>query len=409
MPEEKPAPQRFFGLDIHKQYLVAMAVDAAGEKVYGPRRVAWANLESWRSKTLSPQDAVVIEMTTNTWEVYDELSPHVHSVTVVHPPHVRMVTALQVMNDRIAAFNLAVLLSKGMLKGIWIPPQEVRELRALLAQRNKMTRLATQAKNRLHAVLHRRHFPLCDGNPFLPERRSWWLNLPLSAAEKMRVTCDLETLAFACQQKAALEAYLNQLALQEPRLTLLLQLPGFGVLNALTVLAAIGDIVRFPDAKHLVGYAGLGSRIHDSGQTTRTGKITKAGRKDLRTALVEAAQAAANFHPHWKAELARLEPRLGHNKAIVAIARKLLIAVWHVLSFQVADLHAEPKRIARKFLQVAYQLRIANRPDGLSAAAAVRMQLDRLKLGQELSAIPRGAKKKPDPLPPSSQPLSTAR
>jgi transposase len=404
MSGEKPVPHRYFGLDIHKHYLVAIAVDAAGEKVYGPRRVAWADLESWRSKTLSPQDAVVVEMTTNTWQVYDELRPHVHSITVVHPPHVQVNTQAQVMTDKIAALNLAVLLSKGLLKGIWIPPEGVRELRALLAQRSKMTRLSTQAKNRLHAVLHRRHIPICDGNPFLSQRRSWWLDLPLSAAEKVRVLCDLDTLAFACQQIANLEAYLGQLAVQEPRLTLLLQLPGFGVLNALTVLAAIGDIARFPDAKHLVGYAGLGSRIHDSGQTTRTGKITKAGRKDLRYALVEAAQAAANFHPHWKAELARLEPRLGRNKAVVAIARKLLIAVWHVLSFQVADIHAEPLRVARKFMQVAYQLRIANRPDGLSAAASVRAQLDRLKLGQELSIIPWGARKKPISLPPSSQP-----
>ena len=408
MSEEKPVPERFFGLDIHKQYLVAIAVDAAGKKVYGPRRVAWANLESWRRETLSFQDAVVIEMTTNTWQVYDELRDHVHSITVVHPPHVKVNTQAQVMTDKIAALNLAILLSKGLLKGIWIPPEEVRELRALLAQRSKMTRLSTQAKNRLHAVLHRRHIPLCEGNPFLPERCSWWLNLPLSATEKVRIQCDLATLAFARQQMAALDACLCQIALQETRLTLLLQLPGFGVLNALAVLAAIGDITRFPDARHLVGYAGLGSRIHDSGQTTRTGKITKAGRKDLRYALVEAAQAAANFHPHWKAELDRLEPRLGRNKAVVAIARKLLIAVWHVLSFQIADLHAEPPRIARKLLQVAYQLRIANLPDGLSAAASVRMQLDRLKLGQELSAIPRGAKKKPVLLPPSSQPPSAS-
>ncbi|MBK8419312.1 IS110 family transposase [Candidatus Villigracilis saccharophilus] len=62
----------------------------------------------------------------------------------------------------------------------------------------------------------------------------------------------------------------------------LIQLPGFGITTALTLIAAIGEITRFEDAKHLVGYAGLGARIHDSGLTTRTGKITKAGRKDMR-------------------------------------------------------------------------------------------------------------------------------
>jgi hypothetical protein len=148
--------------------------------------------------------------------------------------------------------------------------------------------------------------------------------------------------------------------------------------------------------------------VHDSGLTLRTGKITKAGRKDLRRALVEAAQVAANTHPHWQAELARLEPRLGRNKAIVAIARKLLVAIWHILTFEVADRHAEPVRVARKLMQSTYKLGIANRPAGQSSAAVVRTQLDRLHLGRDIQEIPWGVKKKPIPLPPSSQPPATA-
>ena len=336
--------------------------------------------------------------------MYDELLPHVHSVTVVHPPHVRWVTEPQVMNDRIAAFNLAKLLSKGMLKGLWVPPLEVRERRALIAQRNKMTRLATQAKNRLHAVLHRHHLLPAEGDPFLPERRGWWLDLPVSAIEKVRLLCDLDTLAFARQQLNTLNDCLGQIAVNDPQMILLLQLPGFGIFNAITVLAAIGDIARFPDAKYLVGYAGLGGRLHDSGQTTRTGKITKAGRRDLRTTLVEAAQVAANTHPYWKAELARLELHLNRNKAIVAIARKLLVAVWHVLTKQVADKHAEPLRVARKLMNIAYDLGKAKLPANQTPAAYIRTQLDRLQIGQSLANIPCGAKKKPLPLPPSSQP-----
>jgi len=404
MPTEKPSPSRFFGLDIHKHYLLAIAVDSDSHKVYGPRKVEWVDLDKWRSQTLTNQDAVVIEMTTNTWQVYEDLLPFVYSVTVVHPPHVKVNTQAQVMTDKIAALNLAVLLSKGLLKGIWIPSKEVRELRALLAQRSKMTRLSTQAKNRLHAVLHRHHLLLCEGDPFTQEKRSWWLNLPLSTTEKVRILSDLDTLAFARFQITNLEACLLQIAAREPRLPFLTQLPGVSVISALTILAAIGDISRFPDAKHLVGYSGLGSRIHDSGLSTRTGKITKAGRRDLRTALVEAAQTAANTHPHWQTELARLEPRLGRNKAIVAIARKLLVAVWHVLTYHIADKHAQPERVARKLMQVAYSLGKHNRPVGQSAGALVRAQLDCLHIARNLQAIPWGVKKKPVPLPPSSQP-----
>jgi transposase len=404
MPEEKADPKRFIGLDIHKHYLIATGLDAGLHQVYGPQRVQLTYLEAWIQKTLTPEDAVALEMTTNTWQVYDELMPHVHSIIVVHPPHVKLITKAQVMTDKIAALTLAKHLAKGLLVGIWIPPQGVRDHRALVAQRAKMIRLATQAKNRLHAVLQRYHLLPPEGALFDPEQRPWWLALPVSSIEKIRIQSDLDTLAFAQEQIDYLEEGWAALVAPDERLTLLVQLPGVGWRTAAIILAAIGVIERFPDPKHLVGYSGLGGRVHDSGQTTRTGGITKSGRRDLRAAMVESAQAAANTHPYWQAELARLEPRLGRNKAIVAIARKLLVAVWYVLTEGVADRHAEPERTARKLLKVAYDLGAENRPEGVPAAVVVRQQLDRLGLGQDLTHIARGTKKRPVSLPPSSLP-----
>jgi transposase len=393
-------PTRFVGLDVHKHYLIATGVDPAGQVVLGPRRVRLSDLAAWRAQHLSAQDAVVLEMTTNTWQLYDDLAPHVHSVTVVHPPQVALLTRAQVKTDRKAALALAQLHAKGLLPAVWVPPQDVRDRRALLAQRTKFTRLATQAKNRLHAVLHRHHLAPPQGAPFSPERRAWWLALPLSPLERTCLASDLDSLAFAQAQVARLEAALTALAAEEARLVLLLQLPGFSLVTALTVLAAIGDIGRFPSPKHLVGYAGLGARVHDSGQLHRSGRITKAGRRDLRAAQVEAAQTAANTHPHWQAELARLEPRLGRNRAIVAIARKLLVAVWYVLTYGQADRFAEPERVARKLLAHAYRLGRSHRPAGQRPAAYVRAQLEQLGLGAELTAVRHGPNRSV-PLPPA--------
>jgi transposase len=401
MTDQKVIPKRFIGLDVHKYYLIAYGVDQQLNVLLPTQRVELSRLENWIRKTLTEQDALVLEMTTNTWELYDELSPHVHSVTVVHPPHVALITRAQVMNDKIAATILARLLAKGLLVGIWVPPQEVRELRALVAQRSKMTRLATQAKNRLQAILQQRHLAGPDGNPFGEEQNQWWEELPLSKLEKVNLQSNLHTLRFAQEEVKRLSKLMDELAAQDERATRLIHLPGFGVVTTLTVLSAIGEISRFADPKHLVGYAGLGTRVHDSGMTTRTGRITKAGRKDLRTALVEAAQIAANTHPHWKAELARLEPRLGRNKAIVAIARKLLMAVWFVLSYQTTDRYAEPLLVARKLIQFGYRIRKHNRPAGQSNAQFVRQQMDRLQLGADLHEVPSGSKK-PIPLPPST-------
>jgi hypothetical protein len=221
----------------------------------------------------------------------------------------------------------------------------------------------------------------------------------LGKLEKLNLESDLATLQFAEQQQGHLQAEMMGIAVENEAIGRLLHIPGFGVITAVTVWAAIGDIARFEDAKHLVGYAGLGTRVHDSGMTMRTGKITKAGRRDLRVALVEAAHVAAHSHPHWKAELARLQPRLGYNKAIVAIARKLLITVWHVLAHQVADRLAEPERGSKKMLHIAYEVGKANRA-GKSAAQFARERMDALGLGSELTSIPWGSKK-PIPLPPS--------
>jgi transposase len=265
-----------------------------------------------------------------------------------------------------------------------------------------MTGLATQAKNRLHAVLQRHHWIPPEGNPFRTSQKKWWLTLPMGALEKVNVQSDLDTLQFAENQLMQLTSMMTEIVNQNEEVTRLLQLPGFGVVTAVTVWAAIGEIQRFEDAQHLVGYAGLGTKVHDSGTTSRSGRITKAGRRDLRGVLTEAAQVAANSHPHWKAELARLQPRLGRNKAIVAIARKLLVAVWYILAQYKTDRFAQPEAIAQKFLKFAYQIGKENRPKGQSAAQFVRQRLDVLELGQELTSIAWGSKK-PIPLPPSTK------
>ena len=144
-------------------------------------------------KALTLQDAVVLEMTTNAFQLYDDLRPHVHSVTLVHPPHVTLITRAQVMTDKIAALVLARLHAVGLLPPVWVPPLEVRDQRALVAHRAKMVRLSTQAKNRLHAVLHRYHLPLPEGGLFTADNHDWWLGLDVTPVERVRIQSDPST------------------------------------------------------------------------------------------------------------------------------------------------------------------------------------------------------------------------
>jgi hypothetical protein len=88
------------------------------------------------------------------------------------------------------------------------------------------------------------------------------------------------------------------------------------------------------------------------GQTFQTGKMTKQGRRELRTALIEIAWSAVRHDPVWKARFESLAAKKGAGKAIVAMARKLLVVIWHVLTHQVADRQADPARLIRKLWRV---------------------------------------------------------
>jgi hypothetical protein len=171
----------------------------------------------------------------------------------------------------------------------------------------------------------------------------------------------------------------------------LVQVPDVSAVGALTILGAIGGVERVATAKDLVGYAGLGGRFHGTGQTHTTGRITKIGWRDLCQVMVNAAQAAARSDDYWKAELARLEPRTGQNKAIVAIAPKLLVVVWHVLTKQEADRHAEAGKVAKNILNTVYtHIGARNLPAGQTGPEYVRRRLDRLGLGEDLQRVRRG-------------------
>jgi transposase len=400
MPQIQPILTRFIGLDIHKKYFVSAGVDRDLNQTLAPQETPIRQLKRWAEKTLTPQDAVVLEMTTNTYPVYDTLKPHAGSVTVVHPPHVALIVRAQVKTDKKAALTLAQLHAAGLLPGVWIPPVEVRELRALIAHRRKMVRLASIAKCRLHALLHSHDIELPEGfEPFADDMRPWWEALPVSPLERCCLRSDLETLDFARKQVVQIELTIKELAAKDENVPLLVQLPGVGLINAITILAAIGDIRRFPTAKQLVGYAGLGARVHDSGMTHATGRITKAGRKDLRSAVVEAANHAIMHHPRWKVEFSRLEPRLGRSKAVVAIARKMLVVIWHLLAKEKADRFADPTQVACGFFAFAHRVRVKNLPGGQSTLQFTRSQMDRLGIGQELLVLPWGTKRYK--LPPS--------
>lgn len=129
----------------------------------------------------------------------------------------------------------------------------------------------------------------------------------------------------------------------------LLTIPGIDVTTAVTLMAAIGDVSRFPSSRHLVGYLGLHPRVRQSGsEPARHGRLSKEGPAAARHVLVEAAWMAARSPGPLRAFAARIATRRGRNVAAVAVARKLCVLCWCLLSRGEDYAFARPSLVRRK-------------------------------------------------------------
>jgi len=391
MSEENNArpSRRYVALDIHKHYCVVAAVNREGQVVLQAVRVEHQDLEGWLKKNLCLSDHVVLESTTNAWHVYDLLEPLAERVLVANPIKVKQIALARVKTDIRDTLILARLLAANLVPVVWVPPQHIRQMRQLLSQRRQMVETHTQILNRMHSAAHRHHLNHERGKRFNEKTTAWQKDESLSQIEQFQLALEMENRDYIEQQIGRITEKVSKMSHQKPwaqSMTYLMQLPGFGVITAMTVLAAIGDIGRFETSKKLASYSGLTPGLEQSGTKNRGKGITKEGRRELRWALVEAAQMAVKSDPHLKRRFQELQHRMHRNQAIVAIAHRLLELVWYVLSRREPYRHFSEEKIAYKYLSWAWRMSEDAR-DGLTRQQFARYYLMRLGIGHDLTRI----------------------
>jgi len=381
--------RRYLALDIHKYYSIVAGVNFDGKVVLEPVRVEHAELEAWVKKHIQATDYVVIESTTNAWYIYDLLEPLAEKVLVANPIKVKQIAQARVKTDIRDTLILARLLAANMIPAIWVPSVEVRNLRYLLSQRRHLVGMHTQTVNRMHSVAHRHHLSHPKGKRFNEKNTGWQQDDELSDSEKFQLELDMSTKQHLDEQAGKITQKLARMSHEKPwaeSMLYLMQLPGFGVITGMTILAAIGDITRFEDTKKLSSYSGLTPGLEQSGTKNRGKGITKEGRKDLRWAMVEVAGRAVKSDPHWRRRFDELCRRMHRNQAIVVIAHRLLELVWFVLTRRQPYRHFTHERIAYKYLTWSWQVNENDR-DGLTRQQFTRYYLMRLGIGHDLERI----------------------
>lgn len=370
---------RFFGIDTHKHYVMVAAVNVDQEIILKPTRISMADLPKWAAEQLTADDQVVLEVSSNTWSMVDLLSQHAGEVVAANPYKTKLIAEAHIKNDKVDATTLAKLLAARFIPEVWVPDAEVRQQRSLATHRATLQKQSTQVKNRLHHVLYRHNLRCPEKSLFSPAGREWLLAQSLPETDRLQIRHLLRQLDVLQEDLDETDRLMAQQASQDPRVARLMQISGMSCTIAYTTLAIIGDIQRFPAPDKLAAYAGLVPRQRQSGDSDFHGSITKAGSALLRWLMVEAARAAIRWDPHWRKIYNRIARRRGSSIAAVAVARRLLVLVWHLLTKNDIYYYLQPQTFVTKLQNWAYRIGRAQLP-AASAHDFVHQHLSALGL-----------------------------
>jgi transposase len=349
-------------LDVHRDFCEVAIAEAGEVRSAGRIETVPASLELF-AQSLCASDRVVLEVTGNAWEIARILEPHVGEVLVVHPGDTGIRQA-RAKTDRLDARALAQLLAAGSLDGLWMPDEQTRALRRRLARRSQLVRARTRAKNECHAALVRRLITKpAVSDLFGLAGRKWLREVELPVEERETVDGCLRQIDFLGEELAVIDRAIAERVLASKDMRRLITIPGVDATTAATMMATIGRIQRFPTPRQLVGYIGLDARVRQSGnRPARHGRISKQGASAARHVLVQAAWAAIKTPGPLHAFYLRLKARRGAQIAIVAVARKLTILAWHLLTKQQDYAHQRPVLVARKLRRLELQTGAPRRP-----------------------------------------------
>ena len=336
-----PTKGRVIGLDCHPDTYTAAVFRGStphdARKLASRENLCLQSLMDWSAREFTREDLFLLEAGSNSFEICRRLLALGLRAVVMESCHVGKHAKTHADNDKMAAARIALVYLAGNAPCVWVPDPSTCERRELLHAHQNAVANHTAALNSLKGYLNQ--FAIRTGKRGLQlERTREWI-----LAQRDWTPLQRELLAGYFtnldNQAEARECFLRLISREicaEPLMLRCMKLLGIGKINAFALLAVIGDVRRFDRPEKLVAYIGLnpGQRQSGNGKNIRLG-VGKCGRGDMRHLLIQGAHAVLRMGGNttlgkwgWK-----LFARKGNrNTAVVAVARKLLVQVWHLLS-----------------------------------------------------------------------------
>jgi len=328
--------QYYVGVDNHKKFSYFSIMNQRGVVVKEGKVVNTKEaVNRFLGKEYTKDTSAVLEAGRNWTVMHDWLEGTVDEVTLAHPMKVKAIAEAKIKTDKIDAKTLAHLLRCDLIPEAYVCDKETRITKNILRQRMFLVKLSTMVKNRIHLIIDR-HPQIrgqIDPSDLFGKQGIEWLSLVKLPKEDRRILDEeLELLMYLRQKISASDHWVVQLGKDNMQAKLLMTIPGIGKFFALLIATEIDDIARFRNKKKFASYAGLIPSVHSSADKRFYGKIIGHGNKYLRWALIEAVWPAIKKDLSLRELYESLKVRKGANKAKVAVARRLALIVYRVLS-----------------------------------------------------------------------------
>jgi len=322
----------YLGIDVHKKQCVYTEIDSTGKLLrqgqFGNTFIEVSNFAS----SLSAQVQLVVEPVLNYLWLLDQLEPYAGSIHVAVPFKVRVIAESKSKTDKYDSRMLAELLRVDFLPESWIPTREIRRLRELIHQRYHLIKQRTMNKNRIRHLLFSQAISLPVKDIASPKAKRLMAGLCLPSVTRQVIDGCLEIVAQLDTQIEKLDQQIQKQVKGNETVSLLRTIPGIAEVRSAVIYGEIGSVTRFSSAKALASFSGLTPSVRSSGEKVWRGGITRRGSRPLRHALVEAAMDVIHRSPSLRRMYYRILYRNDKPTARVAVARKLAVIIYHMLS-----------------------------------------------------------------------------
>ena len=326
----------FVGVDLHKNKWHVTIRSSDVELFCGSIPGTWDSLRRLLDRYRGNRIQVVYEAGCFGFWLYELLIDHGVACVVTPPSLVPQEYGNRVKTDRRDSRKLAHLLAKGLLKRVWVPSKEELYHRQVIRRRRQLIRDRVRTQNRIKSEL--RFYGV-----FLPEPRGPWTQIYFENLNRIRfgnrwiqesfkrLLEEYKFLAGLIDKQTQLLKDLSKTTLYRERVKILTSIPGVGLITAMEILLELQDVSRFRRADQLAAYVGLTPSQYTSADKVRMGRITGIGKDSVRTALVESSWWLIRKDKAMKSKYEKIKARSGAKRAIVAVARILLLRVRRML------------------------------------------------------------------------------